>query len=414
MFIAVSLVAVNMRATITSVGPLLEDIARDQGTTTAALGAIASVPLVMWGIVSPLVHSISMRFGMNRVVGWSLVVLSLGTVWRSLPGGPLSLWLGTAVIGAALAVGNVLMPAIVRRDFGSRIPFVMGMYSAILSGFGAVAAGVVVPLAHLETADGQLGWRVALALTGVAAPLALVVWIIATRRQAHEKIAHTQSPKPPAHTGPVVVASAPRSTLPHGSTTRRIWRDPVAWNVALYMGLQSLSFYVLATWIAPIQTSHGRSPVDAGFDVMLYQLAGIAGSAFLPLLYRGPLRRWLAAIFPVVLATSFATVVLLPGANTVQFLIAGFCAGATLALSLMLIAVRAREQETSSALSGMAQSVGYLIAATGPIIFGWLFKFSGGWNVPLGYVLALCAVQLVLGLLVGRERFVFGGPRKQR
>lgn len=406
MFIAVCLVAVNMRATVTSVGPLLEDIARDLGTTPAALGAIASLPLIMWAIVSPVVHSLSMRFGMNRVVGWSLVVLSIGTVWRSLPGGSLSLWLGTACIGAALAVGNVLMPAIVRRDFPSRIPFVMGVYSAVLSGFGAIAAGIVVPLAHLEVSDSLLGWRMALLLAGAAAPVALVVWVIATRSRAHGAGAVAAS-----NTARAESAEAPRATLPHGTVAKRIWRDRVAWSVALYMGLQSLSFYSIATWAAPIQTSSGRTPVEAGFDVMTFQLAGIAGSVLLPLMYRGFMRRWLAALFPIVLAASFGCIVLLPGANLVPLLLTGFCTGATLSLSLMLIALRAREQETSSALSGMAQSVGYLVAATGPIIFGLLFKFSGGWGVPLGFIGAVCAIQLVIGLSLGRERFVFGSSR---
>lgn len=411
MFAAVCLVAVNMRMTITGLGPLLEEIAADQGTTVAALGGLASVPLLVWAVVSPLAHGIAARIGIERAVGWSLVVLAAGTAWRSLPGGSLSLWLGTACIGAALAIGNVLMPALVRRDFGSRIPLVMGVYSALLSAFGAVGAGIVVPIAHFDAGDGELGWRVALLAAGAPVPLALIVWIVATRRAAGERARGGATA--PTDDSPEFLrtSTGTLTTIVKGSTGRRIWRDPVAWAVAFYMGLQSLSFYTMSTWLAPIQTSHGRTPVEAGVDVMVYQLAGIFGSLFLPLMYRGPLRRWLAAIVPVAVGVSAVGIVLDIGPSLPWLVIAGYGVGASLGLSLMFMAIRAREQETASALSGMAQSVGYLIAATGPLLFGLLHEVAGGWGASLAMLLVFAAGQLIAGLVAGRDRFVFARAR---
>lgn len=409
LFVAVCLVAVNMRMTITGIGPLLEDIADDRGTTAAALGGLASVPLLVWAAVSPLAHGIAARIGVERAVGWSLAVLAAGTVWRSLPGGSLSLWLGTVCIGAALAIGNVLMPAIVRRDFGSRIPLVMGVYSALLSAFGAVGAGIVVPIAHFETGEGsELGWRIALLATGAPVPIALIVWIVATRRAA------VRAASAGARIGDpqgdfLVTSTGTLTTIRRGTAGRRVWRDPVAWAVASYMGLQSLPFYTLSTWLAPIQSSHGRTAVEAGVDVMIYQLAGIAGSICLPLLYRGAMRRWLAALVPVAIGVSVTGIVLEIGPALPWLCIAGFCAGASLGLSLMFMAIRAREQETASALSGMAQSVGYLVAAAGPVLFGLVHEFSGGWGAPLALLLAFGFGQLIAGVAAGRDRFVFRG-----
>lgn len=419
LFVAVCLVAMNMRMTITGVGPLLEDIAADQGVSPAALGGLASVPLIAWGIVSPLAHALSVRIGLSRTVTWSLLALAAGTIWRSIPGSSLNLWLGTALIGAALAIGNVLLPAVIRRDFSARVPLVMGIYTALLGGLGAVSAGLVVPVSHLEVGGDELGWRVALLTTGACIPFAIVAWVAATRQPrlpapvpapAPGAIDESHVSDPAATTA--TTANSAAATLPANQSAipnagRRIWRDPIAWAVALYMGFQAMLFYMIATWLAPVQVSSGISPVAAGIDVMLYQLISILGSLALPLLYRGRLRPWIAAIIPIAIGGAFAGLMLLPGPDLPWIIIGGLGSGASLSISLLFMAIRAREHETASALSGMAQSVGYLIAATGPAAFGLLHEASGGWMVPLAFLLAIAAAQLVVGLWLGRGRMVF-------
>ena len=139
--IALCLVSVNMRATITGIGPLIDQIGDDTGLDAAALGLLAALPILTWACVSPFAQTLSARFGLSRVVLAALVVLMLGTISGSIPGSEVSLWAGTAVIGIALAVANVLMPAVVKRDFPLRIPIMMAVYTAVLSGFGALGAG---------------------------------------------------------------------------------------------------------------------------------------------------------------------------------------------------------------------------------------------------------------------------------
>lgn len=424
LFVAVCLVAMNMRMTITGVGPLLEDIAADQGVSPAALGSLASVPLLAWGIVSPLAHALSVRLGMSRTVTWSLIALAAGTIWRSIPGGPLNLWLGTALIGAALAIGNVLLPAVIRRDFSTRVPLVMGIYTALLGGLGAVSAGLVVPVSHVDVGGEELGWRIALLTTGVCIPLAIVAWVAATRRPrtpvirdaaalpgGSEQISQLRGGEGRASGSSTDISrdpSAVQSAIPN--VGRKIWRDPIAWAVALYMGFQAMLFYMIATWLAPVQVSSGISPVAAGIDVMLYQLISILGSLALPLLYRGRLRPWIAAIVPVAIGGAFAGLMLLPGPDLPWIILGGLGSGASLSISLLFMAIRAREHETASALSGMAQSVGYLIAATGPAAFGLLHEASSGWIVPLVFLLVIAAAQLAVGLWLGRGRMVFERP----
>jgi MFS transporter, CP family, cyanate transporter len=385
---AVCIIAANMRTTITGVGPLLDQIAADQGTSTAALGALASVPLLTWGIVSPATHALSSRFGMSRVVLASLIALGIGTAWRSWPGAGANLWLGTVFIGAALAVANVLMPAVIKRDFGARVPLMMGLYTALLGGFGAIASGVVVPIS-IAAGGGTDGWRVALASTAALLPIAIALWMWAMadarRRDEHR------------------TAATPR--LP-GVRGTGIWRDQTAWLVAGYMALQSSSFYMLVTWLAPFAVSQGRSPVTAGIDTMLFQIMTIVGSLVVPLLLRGRARRWVPAALPGASVVGIVGLLLAPAALPVWALCAGLGAGASLNMSLTLMAERARDAGASSALSGMSQSVGYLFAALGPPAFGALHGIDGRWMLSLLLLLAVALAQTVVGAAVGRDRFV--------
>jgi CP family cyanate transporter-like MFS transporter len=385
LLVAVLVIAANMRATITGIGPLLDQIGDDLGITAATLGLLAALPLIAWALVSPLAHDLSERFGLSPVVLWAIVLLTAGTIWRSLPGSALNLWLGTALIGVALAIANVLMPAVIKRDFTAHVAGVTAAYTALLGSFGALASGVVVPISHIETADGPLGWQVALLATGILLPLAIGLWAWAMRGRRTERM--------------------PRAGAGRRASTG-IWTDGLAWLVAGYMGLQAAAFYMLVTWLAPISTSTGRSPVTAGIDVMLFQIFGVIGSLVIPFALRGPVKRWVPALIPVLAIVGTVGLIAAPGGVLVWGCLAGLSTGAALGMSLTLMAQRARNHSTAAALSGMSQSVGYVIAASGPILFGALHSLSGGWLLPLLLLLIVLIGLGVVGVAVGRERFV--------
>lgn len=386
--VAVCLVAANMRPTITALGPVLDQIGADTGLSLAMLGALAAVPLAAWALFSPVAHDVARRFGLGGAIFGALVLLLVGAVVRSLPGPVGFLWAGTALVGIALAVSNVLMPAVVKREFPHRIAVVMAVYTALLGGFGAIASGIVVPLSHVPVpagaADGgELGWRWALLLVGATLLPAAVIWWVATfRRPRTEAFVRT-----------------PRRRV-------GIWTDPVAWLVAAYMGLQSAMFYMSVTWFAVLSVSTGKSEVAAGIDVMLYQLCSTAGALLLPLLLRGRAERWAPAAVPSLAIVGTIGLMTAPAGITGWVLLIGLSSGASLAMSLTLLAVRARDHVASSALSGMAQSVGYLVAAIGPVAFGALYAATGSWVAPLVLLLVVLVAQGVVGVFAGRGRFV--------
>lgn len=385
LFLAVCLIAANMRSTITGIGPLLEQMSVDLDTDMATLGLLVAVPLMAWAVVSPFAHDLSQRFGLSRVILWSLLILGAGTIWRSAAGPAANVWIGTVLTGVALAVANVLMPAVVKQEFRERVPVVMAIYTALLGGVAAIASGVVVPISHVEV-DGQpWGWRTALLATGILVPIAAVLWAWASRG-TREQPRRIPSPGRRPRTG--------------------IWSDVLAWQIAAYTGLQSASFYMLVTWLAALSTSVGRSEIVAGFDVMMFQIMSVAGALTVPFVLRGRTKRWVPVFLPWLAIIGTMGFILAPNGLLVWACLSGLSSGSSLGMTLTLLAQRARTQAAASALSGMAQSIGYLIAAAGPFVFGWLLSHSGGWTVPLLLLLATLIGQSIVGLAVGRGRYV--------
>lgn len=383
--VALCLVATLMRPAVTAVGPVIDRISADTGIPLALLGSLSTIVLITWAIVSPFAHGVGRRFGLGGAVLAAMGLLAVGAIVRSLPGSTAWLWIGTAIIGIALAIGNVLLPAVIKRDFPLRVPMMMGVYSAILGGAGAVASGLAVPIANATGSDTGTGWRLSLLLTGAAvAPLALVAWWLVSRHEIRAMRA---------------AALVPASRL-------GIWRDPVAWQVAGYMGVQSTTFYVLVTWIATMSLDTGRSDTLAGIDVMVYQVFSLVGSLTVALAMRGRGARLTPAALPLLGIAGIGGLMLWPDAIGFWVVPLGVFSGMSLGVSLTLMAERARDHGASSALSGMSQAVGYAIAAVGPALFGAVHAITGSWTLALTILLVTMTLQGWIGVYAARDRFV--------
>lgn len=386
------LVAGNLRAALTTVGPVLSDIRDDLGLSSSAASFLVSLPLLAFAVVSPFVPRVALRMGLERTIAAALGVLAVGLVVRSTPPTVL-LWVGTLLTGVAIAVLNVVLPSWVKRDYPTKIGQVTGAYSAVQSGFAAVASGVAVPVAGLT----GLGWRLPAAMWAGLALIAIGVLLPLMWRGSGETTeGATDAPDlVPTDTGHAAHPGPP------------LWRSPLAWQVAVFMGLQSTNYYVLITWLPSIEQDAGISDTTAGLHLVLFSIFGIGGSlGCSALLSRLRNQQVLGACIALVLVVANLGIMLAPGATVVWACVAGIGGGSSIVFALSLFGMRARSHRTAASLSGMAQSLGYILAAVGPVAVGALHDATGSWIPPMAVLLVLSGCLVVAGLLAGRDRTV--------
>ncbi|MDL4618269.1 CynX/NimT family MFS transporter [Citrobacter amalonaticus] len=370
------MIATTLRVTFTGAAPLLEAIRTDYGLTTAQTGLLTTLPLLAFALVSPLAAGIARRIGMERSLFAAMLLICAGVAVRSLPDAAL-LFLGTAIIGCGIALGNVLLPGLIKRDFSQHVARLTGAYSLTMGAAAALGSALVVPLAL-----SGFGWRGALLLLMVFPLLALLIWLPQWRNAAHANV-----------------------TTSRTLHARGIWRSPLAWQVTLFLGINSLIYYVIIGWLPAILISHGYSEAQAGSLHGLLQLATASPGLLIPLvLHRFHDQRCIAALVSLMCAVGAAGLWFMPDQAVLWTLLFGFGSGATMILGLTFIGLRASSAHQAAALSGMAQSVGYLLAACGPPLMGRIHDAQGNWQIPLLTVAALAIVMAIFGLYAGRNK----------
>jgi CP family cyanate transporter-like MFS transporter len=379
--LAIVLLAANLRPALTSVAPLIGQIRTDTGVSNGVAGLLTGLPLLAFAVLSPIAPRLARRFDVERVLLASLLVLAVGILLRS-AGVVAALFLGTAILGAAIAVGNVLLPSLVKREFPERTGLMTSTYTTALAVSAAIAAGASFPIAYQV----DIGWRGSLALWALLALVAAVAWFPQIR-----------SADP---------ANASTGTS-RGVTG--LWGSVLAWQVTLFMGLQSLGYYVVLTWLPQIlQEEVGVSAAQAGWLLALAQVVVIPAMFLAPVLADRRPSQYSVVVVAVTL-TGAGTLGLLVAASTVTVLwivLLGLGQGACFSLALTFFALRAPDSEHAAALSGMAQSVGYLLAAGGPFLFGLLRDATHAWTAPLTLLVAVTVCLLITGLGAARDAHV--------
>jgi CP family cyanate transporter-like MFS transporter len=259
------------------------------------------------------------------------------------------------------------------------------VYSASISASGALGAGITIPLKDAL----DLSWRGALALTAMSSCLGLVIlvpWLLHARGK---------------HLG---------GGRRHAST--RLWRNTLAWQVTIYMGAQSLLFFAIAAWLPTMLIANGMADTRAGFMLSISPLFGTAGSFIAAMLTgRRPDQRWLVWLSSGFCAFGIVGLLVAPVTYTVVWVtVFGFGSGMTLSLALTFIGLRTPDSNHAADLSGMSQSVGYTLAALGPLLMGFIYDLTGGWTAPMALVLACTVILLISGLAAARDRLVAPMP----
>lgn len=377
--LAVVLTALNLRPAITSVGPLLAEIRGSLGASATWAGVLTTVPGLCFagaGLAAPV---LSRRFGIGRAIAVALTVMTAGLVLRVLDG-PLVLIGGTLVAAAGIALSNVLIPVVIKDSFPAKVGLMTGVYTAALQGGGALGSAVTPPLD-----DALGGWRPALGSWAVLGVIALVVWLFAARRRT----AGEDGGRGPAGPG------------------RSLMRNPLAWIVTLFFGLQSFIAYIVMGWLPQVLMDAGVTKGDAGLLLGLISLIAVPISLVIPPIAarQGSQSWWIVGLGVIGLA-GITGLLVAPGAAPLLWSVFVGFGMSVFSLALTVIALRARTGEETARLSGMAQGFGYLLAALGPFLFGLLHQLTGGWTVPFAMVIVVLVAQIVFGALAGRRRFV--------
>jgi len=372
--LAILAVTLNMRGAITCVGPLLRDIQAHFGLTGTAAGLLTSLPLFAFGFLSPYAAPVARRLGMEQAIFASMLLLVAGMGLRYIDGAAW-LYLGTAFIGCGIAFNNVLLPGLLRRDFPAQITVATALFTMVLVTCGGLGSGIAIPLAGLG------GWRFSLVSWVVPAVVALAIWM----------------PQLRAHSAPAVV---------EGRVS--MWNQSLAWQVSLFMACQSTAFYVMVAWFPSMMHDlQGVSAARSGVILFIYQICVLGSVMITPFfIQRLKDQRGLGAGLSSLILLGYVGLFLDPAHALGWMVVMGLGAGGSLVLAITLFSLRVATATQSVALSGMAQAVGYTMAAVTPIFIGLLHDLTDRWTMALLLMIALAAVQLVAGYLSGRPRTI--------
>lgn len=385
------LMTANLRIAIAALSPVLPQIQASLGLSSAMAGLLTTIPVVCFGAVAFAVPAMRRRASDHVLLAGALVALIAGIALRLAPS-VLALFAGTVVLGAAIALSNVVLPSVVRAEFATRIPLMMGLYSMALSAGAAAGAGLTVPFERAL----RIGWRPALALWALPAAVALVVWLGEVGR--HRR----RNPARPAGTT--------RHDAAEAADLRRLWRDPLAWSVTGFMGLQSLGFYAALAFVPTLYQSHGLSAARAGWLLSFSNFPAIVASLFAPLLARRMGRADVAVTVAVACcAAAFLALALDPVPLAYVWMsLLGVGQGAAIALALSFIVLRSPDPAHAARLSMMAQGCGYLLASFGPLLLGIVHDAANSWSPAMYLLGALLVPELAFGLRAASDRLVGG------
>ena len=374
--VGVILISLTIRSPLAAVGPLIGSIQAATGLSHGALGYLTTLPLIFFALLSLFTPFFTRRLGVNGTLGLALVMLATGIAVRSAPG---VIWLygGTILLGIAIALANVLLPSLVKQDFPNRQGLLTSIYASLMGIGAALAAGISVPLAEFLPG----GWRTSLGIWAVPAAIAAVLWLPVIQHQQHK-----------------------RSRFHPLAGLKSLSHSPVAWQVALFMGLQSLVFYVVLAWLPEVLIERGMSASRAGWLLSLSQATGVLGTLVTPV-YAEKMESQRSIVLGVVSLQLIGVLgLLLPGLELAWLWVGllGFGAGCSFGLALLFIVLRAPDTRGTTQLSGMAQAVGYLLAAGGPALFGYLFELTSSWTLPLILLIVVTLAQLGFGIGAAR------------
>jgi CP family cyanate transporter-like MFS transporter len=382
---AVVLAALNLRTAVTSVGPLLDELQRGIGLSSEVAGVLTTLPVLSFAVFGWVTPAISHRIGEQRALTAALAVMGAGLVLRAAVDSVWPFMLFSVVALAGGAMGNVLLPALVKRHFPDRVGTMTATYTTALAVGTTAGAAAAVPLASLWGPD---NWRLGLGAWGALAAVGLIVWLCL-----------------PPDRGRAPGTASDRSG-------RRMFRSRTAWALAFFFGSQSMQAYVTFGWFAQFYREEGgASPAEAGLIVAFLAALAIPVSMVVPSwAARRPSQRPFVVVFALCYLAAYAGMLVAPQQGAWLWALLAGVGGGGFPLALTMIGLRSRSATSTAGLSAFTQSVGYIMAGSGPVLVGVLHGATGSWTWPFVLLFAAVAVFAVSGWYAARPRFVEDDP----
>lgn len=369
LLIAVLFIALNLRPSIAGLGSLVNRIRLETGLSNPMIGMLTSIPLITFGLLSLTASRISRHLGIGLTIAFTMGALAIGNFLRVIDSLFL-LYFGTIIIGISIAYTNVLLPSITKKYFAKQSAIITGLYTAAIAIGSALSAGINEPLAS------QIGWRNALGLWGFTALIAFGLWLTQLSKIEKEKVTKTDM-----------------------SVIKSFIKNPLVWKIAFFMGLQSCTAYIIMAWLPEILIAQGYNPSTAGWLLSLSQACGILGSLFVPILNKGKTnQRQMIVLFCTMESLGLLGLLFSPTQLIYLWIfLIGFPVGAYFTLVLLFFVLRAKDANTTTQLSGISQSFGYLLSAPAPIIFGSLHDKFGNWDIAIFSLFLIILAKLYTG-----------------
>lgn len=376
--VGVMLIAANLRAPVTGIAPMIDLISQSFHLSATQAGLLTTLPLIAFALFAPPSAYLSKKLGIEYTMLLALIFIMCGLVTRSL-GSVNSLYLGTVLIGVGVSIGNVLLPIVVKRDFPMKVALMTSSYVLAMGIASASASAFSIPLAN----DYQFGWQGSLAALAILTVIAIIFWF--------PQLTHN---------------SKPNDTSDDQSSTN-LWHKGLAWQVSLYLGLGSFFTYTMTAWLPSLLIQSGYHSEEAGVIHGVFQIGtALPGIFLIPLVAKLYDQRLPA--FGICSVAGFCSVGLwlFPQYSYVWSLLLGLCSGAWFILGLSFISFRTKNPAQATSLSGMAQFIGYLLAAVGPMLAGYLHGIQNDWGEMMIMIVVICSTSAFIGLFVGKRRTI--------
>lgn len=400
--LAIILVAINMRTPIVVLGSIAPLLEQDLNITQVEIGWLGAIPMFMFAFGALVSARFSKWVGIHNLLPIMIILLSVGTVFRVVVVNWWVFFAGTVVLSLAIGFLNAITMPAIKKLAPQNIPLTTGLFSLVLTIFAGLAAGFVLPISEF------LGWRWATAGWVVASGFALVVWW-GLRSHLQQINASQLATKNNAQSGNISAAQT--------NTHINMWQNPMAWSLAIFLGIQSLMYYLVASFLPSIWVSKGLTLITAGQMAMLFQFMAPVAIVLLTLLMsRKDYARSISVIASVLIVLgsmgiTFGSFEVRPLFwASVWTVCIGFGASLVFTLSLMLINLRTYDMTQAADLSGMAQAVGYTIAIAGPLGAGWLHNLSNSWDLPLMVLTGLMVVNTWFAWQASASKMIDGKP----